>query len=152
MERRSMFALLILVRFNKSLTRFVINTNWLDWWALIMKHACHSKLSSRWPQQIQIVHLLYYASCATSKYFKWRESRLSAMSGIRTVSVALSARRNWRESSTFLFCYSKIYLQTWLANRVDTYNSHEGLIYCKPHFKQLFQPKAVLDTDEPCNS
>lgn len=35
--------------------------------------------------------------------------------------------------------------------RVDTYNSHEGLIYCKPHFKQLFQPKAVLDSDEPCN-
>jgi len=32
---------------------------------------------------------------------------------------------------------------------VDTYNSHEGLLYCKPHFKQLFQPKAVLDSDEP---
>lgn len=32
---------------------------------------------------------------------------------------------------------------------VDNYNSHEGLIYCKPHFKQLFQPKAVLDVDEP---
>ena len=33
---------------------------------------------------------------------------------------------------------------------MDNYNSHEGLIYCKPHFKQLFQPKAVLDSDEPC--
>lgn len=32
---------------------------------------------------------------------------------------------------------------------VDNYNSHEGLLYCKPHFKQLFQPKAVLDSDEP---
>lgn len=32
---------------------------------------------------------------------------------------------------------------------VDTYNSHEGMIYCKPHFKQLFQPKAVLESDEP---
>jgi len=32
---------------------------------------------------------------------------------------------------------------------VDNYNSHEGLLYCKPHFKQLFQPKAVLDNDEP---
>ena len=23
--------------------------------------------------------------------------------------------------------------------------SHEGVIYCKPHHKELFQPKVVLD-------
>jgi len=28
---------------------------------------------------------------------------------------------------------------------VDTYCSHEGKLYCKPHFKELFQPKAVFD-------
>ncbi|KAK9892403.1 hypothetical protein WA026_019853 [Henosepilachna vigintioctopunctata] len=32
---------------------------------------------------------------------------------------------------------------------VDTYESHEGTLYCKPHFKALFAPKAVDDTDEP---
>lgn len=30
---------------------------------------------------------------------------------------------------------------------VDSYSSHEGIIYCKPHFKQLFQPKAVFDEE-----
>ncbi|CAG0886285.1 unnamed protein product [Cyprideis torosa] len=28
---------------------------------------------------------------------------------------------------------------------VDTYQSHEGQLYCKPHFRQIFQPKAVED-------
>lgn len=32
------------------------------------------------------------------------------------------------------FCYS-----------VDTYQSHEGTVYCKPHFKALFAPKVVED-------
>ncbi|XP_049781625.1 glutamic acid-rich protein isoform X1 [Schistocerca cancellata] len=30
---------------------------------------------------------------------------------------------------------------------VDTYSSHEGQLYCKPHFKELFKPKAVLDEE-----
>lgn len=28
---------------------------------------------------------------------------------------------------------------------VDTYESNEGSLYCKPHFKALFTPKAVED-------
>ncbi|CRK98633.1 CLUMA_CG012184, isoform A [Clunio marinus] len=32
---------------------------------------------------------------------------------------------------------------------VDTYQSHEGVLYCKPHFKSLFAPKAVEESDEP---
>uniref|UniRef100_A0A0A9XS89 Xin actin-binding repeat-containing protein 2 n=1 Tax=Lygus hesperus TaxID=30085 RepID=A0A0A9XS89_LYGHE len=32
---------------------------------------------------------------------------------------------------------------------VDIYSSHEGELYCKPHFKELFQPKAVVETEEP---
>lgn len=31
----------------------------------------------------------------------------------------------------------------------DTYQSHEGVLYCKPHFKSLFAPKAVEETNEP---
>lgn len=31
---------------------------------------------------------------------------------------------------------------------VDTYQSHEQKLYCKPHFKELFQPKAVENVDE----
>lgn len=31
---------------------------------------------------------------------------------------------------------------------VDTYQSHESILYCKPHFKQLFTPKTVLDADD----
>lgn len=27
--------------------------------------------------------------------------------------------------------------------RVDTYESNDGTLYCKPHFKALFAPKAV---------
>ena len=26
---------------------------------------------------------------------------------------------------------------------LDTYASHQGVIYCKPHHKELFMPKAV---------
>ncbi|XP_050525652.1 F-actin-monooxygenase MICAL3 isoform X11 [Daktulosphaira vitifoliae] len=32
---------------------------------------------------------------------------------------------------------------------VDIYSSHEGLLYCKPHFKELFQPKVVVEEEEP---
>lgn len=33
---------------------------------------------------------------------------------------------------------------------VDTFESHEGVLYCKLHFKSLFSPKAVEDC-EPGN-
>ncbi|XP_011505053.1 PREDICTED: protein-methionine sulfoxide oxidase MICAL3 isoform X3 [Ceratosolen solmsi marchali] len=32
---------------------------------------------------------------------------------------------------------------------VDNYESHEATLYCKPHFKELFQPKPVEETDQP---
>ncbi|XP_066908165.1 uncharacterized protein [Halyomorpha halys] len=32
---------------------------------------------------------------------------------------------------------------------VDIYQSHEGELYCKPHFRELFKPKVVLDEEEP---
>nr|XP_022902798.1 probable serine/threonine-protein kinase kinX isoform X14 [Onthophagus taurus] len=32
---------------------------------------------------------------------------------------------------------------------VDTYQSNEGTVYCKPHFKSLFAPKAVEDDQQP---
>ncbi|CAG7718969.1 unnamed protein product [Allacma fusca] len=31
---------------------------------------------------------------------------------------------------------------------VDTYQSNLGQVYCKPHFKELFQPKVVLESPE----
>lgn len=31
---------------------------------------------------------------------------------------------------------------------VDTYQSHEGTVYCKPHFKSLFAPKAVEEDEQ----
>lgn len=31
---------------------------------------------------------------------------------------------------------------------VDTYQSHEGVLYCKPHFKSLFAPKIVEENNE----
>ena len=45
-----------------------------------------------------------------------------------------------------------IYIYRLIYNReifvftfsLDTYMSHEGVIYCKPHHKELFQPKAVI--------
>ncbi|XP_046400279.1 transcriptional regulator ATRX isoform X10 [Ischnura elegans] len=30
---------------------------------------------------------------------------------------------------------------------VDIYSSHEGQLYCKPHFKELFKPKVVVETE-----
>ncbi|XP_076353230.1 uncharacterized protein LOC143248614 [Tachypleus tridentatus] len=33
------------------------------------------------------------------------------------------------------------------ALSVDTYSSHEGEIYCKPHFRELFRPKANFEED-----
>ncbi|XP_012222849.1 uro-adherence factor A isoform X14 [Linepithema humile] len=32
---------------------------------------------------------------------------------------------------------------------VDNYESHESTLYCKPHFKELFQPKPVEESDQP---
>ncbi|XP_018374437.1 PREDICTED: uncharacterized protein LOC108768491 isoform X8 [Trachymyrmex cornetzi] len=32
---------------------------------------------------------------------------------------------------------------------VDNYESHESKLYCKPHFKELFQPKPVEESDQP---
>ncbi|XP_024084722.1 LIM domain and actin-binding protein 1 isoform X16 [Cimex lectularius] len=32
---------------------------------------------------------------------------------------------------------------------MDIYSSHEGTLYCKPHFKELFKPKAVIEDEEP---
>lgn len=29
---------------------------------------------------------------------------------------------------------------------MDTYESHESILYCKPHFRALFTPKAVEET------
>ncbi|CAH1391691.1 unnamed protein product [Nezara viridula] len=34
---------------------------------------------------------------------------------------------------------------------VDIYQSHEGELYCKPHFRELFKPKVVLDEEEPAS-
>ena len=33
------------------------------------------------------------------------------------------------------------------CSSVDIYSSHEGQLYCKPHFRELFKPKAVVDED-----
>ncbi|PSN56308.1 hypothetical protein C0J52_07511 [Blattella germanica] len=30
---------------------------------------------------------------------------------------------------------------------LDIYSSHEGQLYCKPHFRELFKPKAVVEED-----
>ena len=36
---------------------------------------------------------------------------------------------------------------------LDTYMSHEGVLYCKPHHRELFQPKVVVrEHDEPANT
>ncbi|XP_025201763.1 F-actin-monooxygenase MICAL3 isoform X7 [Melanaphis sacchari] len=32
---------------------------------------------------------------------------------------------------------------------LDIYSSHEGMLYCKPHFKELFKPKVVVEDEEP---
>ncbi|XP_073977220.1 uncharacterized protein isoform X30 [Rhodnius prolixus] len=34
---------------------------------------------------------------------------------------------------------------------VDIYSSHEGELYCKPHFKELFKPKVIVDDEEPAS-
>ncbi|RZF32308.1 hypothetical protein LSTR_LSTR001772 [Laodelphax striatellus] len=31
---------------------------------------------------------------------------------------------------------------------LDIYSSHEGVLYCKPHFRELFKPKAVVENDD----
>ncbi|CAG2053187.1 unnamed protein product, partial [Timema podura] len=31
---------------------------------------------------------------------------------------------------------------------LDSYSSHEGQLYCKPHFRELFKPKAVVEDEK----
>lgn len=45
--------------------------------------------------------------------------------------------------------HSLILVFLYLSDSVDTYQSHEGILYCKPHFKSLFAPKAVEESNEP---
>jgi len=33
--------------------------------------------------------------------------------------------------------------------RLDIYSSHESELYCKPHFKELFKPRVVVEDEEP---
>lgn len=44
---------------------------------------------------------------------------------------------------------NKIKNETYMHNlySVDTFESHEGVLYCKLHFKSLFSPKAVEDSE-----
>lgn len=47
-----------------------------------------------------------------------------------------------------MFLHSYFYFFNYFS--VDTYESHESVLYCKAHFKLLFSPKAVEDS-EPGN-
>ena len=39
--------------------------------------------------------------------------------------------------------HAHFYKFDYLIFSLDTYMSHEGVIYCKPHHKELFMPKTV---------
>lgn len=41
----------------------------------------------------------------------------------------------------------KITCSFLFIDSVDTYESHTGVLYCKQHFKSLFSPKAVEDSE-----
>jgi hypothetical protein len=47
----------------------------------------------------------------------------------------------------FLSFYIGVCLMDISYYSVDIYSSHEGQVYCKPHFRELFKPKAVVDED-----
>lgn len=49
--------------------------------------------------------------------------------------------------SSFWYCYL-VLTRLFLHYRVDNYSPHEGELYCQPHFKQLFQPKAKIEEKE----
>lgn len=34
-----------------------------------------------------------------------------------------------------------------VLHSIDTFETHEGVLYCKLHFKSLFSPKAVEDAE-----
>lgn len=57
--------------------------------------------------------------------------------GIRIIQIGL-----------YIFIY-KTLTSNLLCYRVDIYSSHEGELFCKPHFRDLFKPKVVVDNDEP---
>lgn len=42
-----------------------------------------------------------------------------------------------------------LFINFFLISSVDTYQSNEGVLYCKQHFKILFAPKVVEDSKEP---
>lgn len=39
-------------------------------------------------------------------------------------------------------------IKPYIFDSMDIYQSHEGELFCKPHFKELFKPKAVLENAE----
>ena len=55
-------------------------------------------------------------------------------------------------SSRFVYSPIEIHTISYLIKTIidifhslDSYMSHEGVLYCKPHHKELFQPKAVVN-------
>lgn len=66
---------------------------------------------------------------------------MSYMQKAVDVSIMLYYTIGWpiKLWNTFLF----------ISFRVDIYSSHEGELYCKPHFKELFKPKVIVDDEEP---
>ena len=50
------------------------------------------------------------------------------------------------ENCLFYYCYIVTFVRCKECNKtltLDTYASHQGVIYCKPHQRDLFKPKAV---------
>lgn len=49
-----------------------------------------------------------------------------------------------------IHCFHSKFCPPFSIFSVDIYSSNEGDIYCKPHFRELFKPKAVVeDSPEP---
>ena len=85
----------------------------------------------------------------TSPYTKWKKLKRKKVFIIRTAFAVTYARNSWSEFIFIAYHFISVYYKYFAIeyNRVDTYQSHEGVLYCSVHFKLLFAPKCV--DDEP---
>ena len=110
----------------------------------------------------EVKRIQQYVKFVENMFITWKKSKLKRMSFIKLASGARNAISSWgmlQRQSWVKFCHEinssniNIVCHSFIDFSVDNYSSHEGEVYCNPHFKQLFQPKAKFESnDDPAPS
>ena len=82
-----------------------------------------------------------FAKFVAKNHMWWRELWLRNPGGVKIALDAKCATKSLGKLTLCLNFGKRCYKN--ISFSLDTYMSHEGVLYCKPHHKELFLPKTV---------